>query len=172
MNLLSIWLVPKGNDLSNLSTIINDLADKYKSPVFTPHLTLFGDTKVDFQVLKSAVDEVFTNVKPFKVKSTGISQSELFFKTVFIEFNLDENLTNLFNNVSSKTDNRSIDSFKPHISLIYKMMPKEEKLKIIESLKVESEYTIGAAYIVAPKEGTDDFMDVEGWRILYKKSFT
>src|SRR3972149_1906104 len=172
MNKFSVWLVPQKDDETYLSNIIEDLGTKYSAPMFTPHLTLLGDVEIELDVLQNIVDKVFENTKPFQIKKTKLNQSEAFFKTVFIECELDENLSNLFKVLSSKTGQRNIDSFKPHISLIYKILQEDEKLKIIESLDVKEAFTISAAYITAPKEGTDDFMDVDGWRILYKKSFT
>jgi 2'-5' RNA ligase len=169
-NLLSVYLVPKEKDKEYLDNIIKDLAKKYDSPIFIPHLTLFGDINMDAEELKEAIDRVFENIKPFKIKKTAINQSEAFFKTVFIEFEINDTLKNLFQALSQRTNKQSIDNFKPHISLIYKLMPEEEKLKIIQGLSVKDEYTIGAAYIVAPKARDKDFMDVEGWRILYKKT--
>lgn len=165
----SVWLVPQKNDEKELTSIIDNLAKENDSPVFTPHLTLIGDTDIGFEDVKSAVDEVFANQPQFKIKAQGLNQSEAFFKTVFIEFEINDTLRNLFQAFSQRTDKRNIDNFKPHISLIYKLMPQDEKVKIINSLNIKDEYTIGGAYIVAPKEGDVDFLDVEGWRTLYKK---
>lgn len=165
----SVWLVPQKNDEKELSSIIDNLAKENDSPVFTPHLTLIGDTNIGFEDIKSAVDEVFANQKPFTIKTQKVSKSELFFKTVFIEFDVNETLRNLFQTLSQRTDKRSIDNFKPHISLIYKLMPEDEKVKIINSLNIKNEYTIGGVYIVAPKIGEKDFLNVKGWRTLYKK---
>lgn len=170
-NLLSVWLVPAKEGEEELTATVNNLAKEHGSPIFTPHLTLIGDVSMTLWDLQSAVDEVFTHKPQFKVKTQGLSQSEAFFKTVFIEFEINDTLRNLFLALSERTDKRSVDNFKPHISLIYKLMPQDKKAKIINSLNIKDEYTIGGAYIVAPKEGDADFLDVEGWRIIYKKNF-
>ncbi len=169
-NMFSIWLIPDEKDENELSKIVKNLAYRYNSPIFIPHLTLLGNVVISFDDLKSAVDEVFENKKPFTIKEAKLNQSEQFFKTVFIEFELDENLKKFFELLSIKTDKIDIETFKPHISLIYKIMSKEEKLKIIENLDVKNEFTIGRVFISAPKEGDADFMDVRNWRVLYKKS--
>jgi 2'-5' RNA ligase len=171
-NFFSVLLVPEEKDKNYLSKIIESLADKYSSPVFVPHLTLFGGITINFDELKSIINDVFKNTKPFTIKKTGINQSEAFFKTVFIEFERDEKLSELFKMFSQKTDGRDLSTFKPHISLMYKILPEDEKLKIISGLDIKNEFTIGSVYIVAPKVGDKDFRDVDGWRIVYKKSFT
>lgn len=166
-NLFSVWLIP---DEEELAEIIKDLAKKYNSPVFIPHLTLLADVTISFDDLKSAVDEVFENKKPFNIKKTRLNQSEQFFKTVFIEFELSDILKNLFTALSVKTDKKSVENFKPHISLIYKLMPEDEKRRIIKNLKIKNNFTINGVYINAPIKGDTDFMDVSNWRVLYKKS--
>lgn len=168
-DVLSVWLVPDEEDKKYLGQIIEDLGIRYNAPLFTPHLTLFGDLTIDLENLKAVVNEVFKNVKTFGIKKTRVNQSEKFFKTVFIEFEIDENLTNLFTAISRKTDNRDIYTFKPHLSLIYKIMTEKEKINIIKGLKIKDEFTIGSVYVNAPKKGSNDFMDVKGWRVLYEK---
>lgn len=169
-NLFSVWLVPQKNEEEYLSKIVKDLAIEHQSPVFTPHLTLLGGINTNFEDLKDAIDRTFDTIKPFKIKKTRLNQSELFFKTVFIEFELDEILQNAFTALSENTDKRSIEEFKPHISLMYKTMPTEEKLKVIEKLNVKDEFLIDSVYIQAPKEGNHDFLNVKGWRVLYEKT--
>jgi len=168
--LLSILLVPTKDGENYLSKIIRDLGTRYQAPVFVPHLTLFGGIVMEPEVLKTIVGSVFENIRPFKVKKTKINQSELFFKTVFIEFELSEELQNLFMEVSKRTDNRNLSTFKPHISLLYKTMPEEEKLNIIETLNIKDEFEIGKVVINAPANPEDkDFLNVSGWRSLYEK---
>ncbi len=168
-DLFSVWLVTQENDEEYLSKMVKDLAHEYQSPTFTPHLTLLGGINSNFEDLKDAIDKTFDTIKPFKIKKTRLNQSELFFKTVFIEFELDENLQNVFTTLSDNTDKGSIEEFKPHISLMYKTMREEEKLKVIEKLSVKDEFLIDSVYIQAPKQGDHDFLNVEGWRIFYKK---
>ena len=169
-NLFSVWLVPQRKEEKELNKIVKNLAKKYNSPIFIPHLTLLGNAMISFEALKSIVDEVFEDKKPLTIKKTKLNQSEQFFKTVFIEFELSDILKNFFIALSKKTDKSSVENFKPHISLIYKLMPESEKIRIIKSLDVKNNFIVDSAYIVAPKKGDADFLNVEGWRVLYKKS--
>lgn len=168
--LLSVWLVPQKNDEKYLKSIIERLGKENNSPTFIPHLTLFGDINIEFEGLKKAIDKVFENIKPFKINKTSVLQSELFFKTVFVEFEKNNLLTSLFENLVKETDEKKdISTFKPHISLIYKLMPEIEKIKIIKKLNIKDEYIIDKVLINAPKKGTKDFYNVKGWQSLYTK---
>jgi len=170
-NHFSVWLVPETSDKEYLEEIIKQLADKYSSPLFVPHLTLLPDANIKLDELKIAIKQIFKDTKAFKVNVEGINQSEAFFKTVFIEIKLKEILKNLFIGYSQNKFGAILSTFKPHISLIYKILPKNEKLSIISGLNIKNEFVIGSIYIVAPKEGEEDFHDVHNWRIVYKKSF-
>jgi 2'-5' RNA ligase len=169
-NLFSVWLVPEEKDNEYLRTIVDNLAKQYSSPVFSPHLTLAGSITSSLEEAKNAVDEVFKKTRPFKIRKTKLNQSELFFKTVFIELELDDNLKNLYIAFAEKIKEGDISTFKPHISLIYKLMSEQEKLKIIEKLSIKDEFTIEYVTINAPRAGAKDFMDVEGWRTVYKRN--
>lgn len=167
--LSSVWLVPDTKDRLYLENIVQTLSLKNGSPNFIPHLTLFGDLEIELNELKNIIYILFNNCHKFNIQKTKVNHSELFFKTVFIEFELNEKIKDFYLKLSSKTDNRSLDNFKPHISLIYKTMSDEEKLQIIESLNIKDNFTIGSIYINAPKNGEKDFLNVSGWQTVYKK---
>ena len=168
--LLSVWLVPEKEDENYLQELINTLGKENNSPIFIPHLTLFGDIKIEFEELKNAIDNVFENIKPFKIKKTCVFQSELFFKTVFVEFKKSNLLTNLFENLEKETgEKKDVSTFKPHISLMYKLMPEVEKLKIIKKHNIKDEFVIDRVFINAPGLGKKDFFDVNSWKTLYDK---
>lgn len=166
--LLSVWLVPQEKDKLYLYEIIDKLAKENNAPTFIPHLTLLPGIEMEVNDLKIILNEVFNQTKSFKINKTKISQSEQFFKTVFIEFELDENLKNLFMRLSEKTDNKSIDAFNPHISLLYKTMPEEEKEKIIKNLSIKNDFIIDKVIINAPGLGQTDYLDIPSWRNLYE----
>lgn len=168
-NLFSVWLVPDTEDKHYLENIISTLSLKNGSPNFIPHLTLFADLEIELNQLRNIIDIVFNNCHKFNIQKTKVSRSELFFKTVFIEFELNEKLRDFYIKLSTKTGKRGLVDFKPHISLIYKNMPDKEKLQIIESLSIKDYFTIGSVYINAPKNGEKDFLNVSGWQTVYKK---
>jgi hypothetical protein len=43
-NVRSIWLIPNSDDEAFLSSLIRDLAERFGTPVFAPHLALRGGT--------------------------------------------------------------------------------------------------------------------------------
>lgn len=173
-NLYSIWLVPQKSDEQYLEKIINKLALDYSAPSFIPHLTLFTEKNpsknISLEKLQQIINAVFKHQQPFEITKTGIGQSDYFWKTVFLEFELNETLRRLFESISEKTDKRDISLFKPHISLIYKTLTKEERIKIAESVQSKNKFILDKVFVNIPKEGDNDFSDIENWRHLYKKT--
>lgn len=170
MNLTySLWLVPQKDDEIYLSKIVNQLSEKYEAPTFVPHLTILGDIEIDLENLKKIVDQTFRKVKPFAVNITAVKFTENFRKTLFIEFEINNTLKNLFNELSEKTDKRSITTFTPHLSLIYKIMPNNDKEKIINNLYIKDQIIFGGIWINDNGNLPDGPEYVKSWKTLYKK---
>lgn len=51
----------------------------------------------------------------------------------------------------------SSDEFKPHISLIYKTMPKKERMNIIAILDIQKSYEFGGIAIVETSGSIDEW---------------
>jgi 2'-5' RNA ligase len=163
----SIWLVPQNEDKEYLQSIIQTLAEKYSSPIFIPHITLLADTHLDLEKLKLAVDKIFENIKPFTINKIDIDQCDQFFKTIYLKFELNEMLKNLFLDFSKNTEERNLSTFSPHLSLMYKRIPEKERKKIINDLTIKNEFVIGSVLI--NKNDSNDYENVNGWQIVYQK---
>jgi len=166
----SIWLVPEEQDEIALRSLIDELADKYHAPHFIPHLTLFSRIDMETETLKKIITETFEDQKSFIVKKDSIEQSDDFFKTVFINIELDDNLKNLFNKLSNRTGKRDLSLFKPHISLIYKNLEEKERIDMARTIKIKNELKLNRIFVVAPKRNDNNFKDMENLRVLFIKN--
>lgn len=169
MNTFSVWLVPQKEDKEYLDKVIRELAQKYDSPIFIPHITLFVDVKIEEDRLKSATEEIFSGIKPFVVRKKDLNQSDNFFKTVFIEFEQNEIFKKLYDEFSIQVEQRDFSLFKPHLSLIYKDTNEDERLNIIKGLNIKDEFKIGS--VIINRNDSNDYKNVEGWKIVYRKDF-
>lgn len=168
MDTFSVWLVPQKEDKEYLDGIIRELAQKYDSPIFIPHITLFVDVKMAEDRLKSLTEEIFSGIKPFVVRKKDLNQSDNFFKTVFIEFEQNEIFKKLYDEFSIQVEQRDFSLFKPHLSLIYKEINENERLDIVKGLHIKDEFKIGSAMI--NRNDSSDYQNVEGWKIVYIKN--
>jgi len=152
----SIWLMPSKTDLAYLSTIIQSLGRKYDAPTFEPHCTLFSP----ISDLKSSIKVIDTfDSQLFQVKSVCLNHSDVIWKTVFIELEMNNELEWLNQKFS---DISVMDyEFKPHISLIYQSISNKKRQAIIDNLDLKKYYKMDGIAIM------DTNQSVEEWKKVY-----
>jgi len=156
----SIWLIPSDSDKVYLSSIIQSLSDAYDAPTFAPHCTIFSPIS-DLEALKAIIQHL--KFKPFEVTMGGLNQSEVIWKTVFIELEANPHLTLL-----NYLFNQAFDPgyvFQPHLSLIYKEMDVDSKKAIINNLDLKKFYKMHRLAVV------DTSGPVETWKSVYEENW-
>jgi 2'-5' RNA ligase len=137
MQNFSVWLIPAQKDFDYFGNVINKMARKQGVPAFRPHVTLFvGQTdslkKIE-QILKNS-----TNLpRPFSLKTNGLDVTEAKFKTLFITLNNNEQLATLSLEIG-KIALKNEYHFKPHLSLLYKDMPLNEKEALLKKIDLKA----------------------------------
>ena len=156
----AIWLTFSKNDEDYLKKIIDNLAKKYQSPKFEPHVTVYGLIDSKISLIDNIVKEVSLNCNSCIVKKSKILQSEELWKTVYIELGMNKQLEVIHENLKKHFEKIVKYEFKSHISLIYKILPLEEKIKIINELDIKNQFTINKLVI------QKFFPDIEKWQII------
>lgn len=161
--MISIWLCPDNDDELYIQNIINVLSDTHNCARFYPHCTLLSGVKENNNDLENIIDKSIKNIGPIMVKSKRISFTDIFWKTVFIELIVANDLLSLQQNILKQVKSDIKYKFDPHISLIYNKMPKESKKKIINSLKIKSSFMMNK--IVAVKTG----QNISNWKKIVER---
>ncbi|MCH7763679.1 MAG: hypothetical protein IIB95_08050 [Candidatus Marinimicrobia bacterium] len=159
--MISIWLTPAEKDAKYLQNIINNLAAEYHAPIFSPHCTLYSPTDLGKIELERILKDAATGVGPISVTKDKLNHTPIIWKTVFIDLKPSWELSELSHRIKFALQNSNPNpnlnpipySFSPHISLIYKEMPDEQKEKIIRNLSVKNSYKMDK--ITAMKTGHD-----------------
>ncbi|MBI5860415.1 MAG: hydrolase [Nitrosarchaeum sp.] len=158
----AIWLTFSKDDRNCLKKIIDEISEKYHAPKFEPHITVYGLVDSELSLIDSIAKEVTLNCNSFMVKKSEILQSDELWKTVYIELKMNNQLEVIHKNLKKHFEKISKYEFNPHISLIYKILPIEEKIKIINELDIKNEFMVKK--LVVQKF----FPDVEKWKIIKK----
>ena len=169
MNQYSVWLVPSKKDLDNLSHLIRDIASSQNSQTFVPHITIFGNIKKNKKSVINETKIIFADHRSATLKITNLNQSEDFFKTVFIEFEVSKFLQSAFLQLKNKfRDSTSYAEkpFKPHLSLIYKNLSEKKRISIINSLRLKKSYSFNQIYIASPRNVYRGWYDIKSWKLL------
>jgi 2'-5' RNA ligase len=125
----SIWLLPSKNDHKLIYNKIEELSKVYNSQSFQPHCTLFSPV-FDLELAKDIIQEI--DINPFQVKTIKLNQSSNIWKTVFIELEKNELLNQLHQLFQNAFPTK--EAFKPNESLKYKIIPKNERMELINQI--------------------------------------
>ena len=158
----AIWLTFSKNDRDYLKKIIDKISEEYHAPKFEPHITIYGLVDSEIKLIDNIAKEAILNCNSFLVRKSEILQSDNLWKTVFIELKMNEHLESIHKNIKKHFEKISKYKFNPHISLIYKILPTEEKIKIINELDIKNEFRIENLAV------QKFFPEIEKWKIVKK----
>ena len=156
----AIWLTFSKNDRDYLKKIMDELAEKYQAPKFEPHITVYGLVDSEMSLIESIAKEATLDHNSFLVEKSKILQSEELWKTVYVELKMNNQLELIYKNLKKHFEKIVKYEFNPHISLIYKILPIEEKIKIINELDIKNGFMVNS--LVVQKF----FPEVEKWKIV------
>lgn len=122
----SIWLMPCAEDGEFLSGLLADFAGRFGTPVFTPHLTIRGDTSLAVAALEAGVTEVASDVPAFSEAITAIEASDTYFRSFYARFGVSAPLGQL----KQRLDPGAAEAFLPHVSLLYGFIPVAAKASL------------------------------------------
>jgi len=161
----AIWLTFSKSDREYLKNIIDKISEKYQAPKFEPHITIYGLIDSEISLIETIAKEITLNQNSFLVKKSEILQSDELWKTVFIELKTSQQLESIHKEFKKYFEKISKYEFNPHISLIYKILPTEERIKIINELNIRKEFAVSKLAI------QKFFPDVEKWKIVKEYDF-
>ncbi len=107
--------MPSAEDGVFLAGLVADLAGRFGTPVFTPHLTVRGDTDLPIAALEAGIAEAAATVPAFRETVTAIETSDTYFRSFYARFQISAPLAQL----KQRLDSEMADSFMPHVSLLY-----------------------------------------------------
>jgi len=150
------------NDEKYLSEIISKLSNQYGTPIFTPHVTVYGLVDASLEVLDKIVLESIQGTKSFNIKKNTILFSEDLGKTLFIDFHSNASMIKVNKYLTKHLIRFEKYEFKPHASLIYKKMSQEEKQKLANTLEIKNSFKITGIVIQEFPERVED------WKVVRK----
>ena len=163
---IAYWLIPTEPARSYFQNIVNDLAERYAAPEFEPHVTVHVGvdcTDTVGEVLSRAV----RGSKRIALQVLNVSNSPEFIKTLFVNFAPSAQLHRLNQSIRSATRDPSDYPLNPHLSLLYKSMPIQDRRLLTRSIEVHfPEVTFDSMKAVRCVSPTRTRSDVEAWRFV------
>ena len=153
------------NDEEYLSQIISKLSNQYGTPIFTPHVTVYGLVDTSLEELDKIVLDSIDGTKSFNIKKNTISFSDYLGKTLFIDFNSNASMIKINKHLTKHLSKFSKYEFKPHASLIYKEMNNEEKQRLANNLEIKNSFKITDIVIQEFPERIEDWKIVREYQL-------
>ena len=119
----SLWLMPCREDEAFLASLVSELAARFGTPIFAPHLTLRGDTNATFERLLDDIRAAAAASQPFTEPIAGIETTQAFFRAFYVRFAVSAPLLGL----KRRLDPQETERFMPHVSLLYGNLPEMVK---------------------------------------------
>lgn len=163
----SIWLMPPSDQEEAFGAIVRDLAKRFGSPVFQPHLTLVEDMPRSCEELKPLVELVAEGMASFEAPIETVEESELYYRSFYARFPVTPELRALKERAVDLFKVGSVETFMPHISLAYGVAESPEKAKAVADLRGKLQgrsVRFDRVCIVSSSQQTP----IEEWRIRYE----
>jgi putative hydrolase of the HAD superfamily len=161
---IAYWLLPETTARKVFVEKIRELARQFDAPAFVPHVTVFiapENSRNPAEVL----NELGAVMIDLTIRS--IRFSEQFTKTLVVQFEGNDALQELGDNIcrASKAPERYI--IDPHLSLLYANLALETKKQLAEQIAFPVyEVPFGAICAMRCARPTTTALEVERWRLL------
>ncbi len=130
-----LFLEPDEDTGKLLEETINSLAAISAGPSFPPHLTVLARIPEENEsVVCEKAQEVSKRAGPLTVSCEDFGVQDTYFRSLYLVANPTEELMALHKNAQELFAMRTSEGYLPHISLMYGLLPPEQKERIIESL--------------------------------------
>jgi 2'-5' RNA ligase len=166
-NAIVYWLVPAKPERELFRELIRVLAEQFEAPRFEPHLTLIAiadDGRAPREILRQI------HAPPIHLGVRGIGSSSRFTKTLFVRFESSKSLGKLVVDLGRELRKRTKSVRDPHVSLLYKKLPRRVKRELVSTIKLPFE-EVTFDFIQGVHSGLPirDGGDVEAWKVVAKK---
>ncbi|PYI93098.1 MAG: hypothetical protein DME97_07270 [Verrucomicrobia bacterium] len=164
--IVTYWLCPAEPARNHFAMLICNLAEKFNAPFFEPHVTLYV-TDAANENPSAVLEQVVKNRQSCHLSVRGLDHSDKFTKTVFVQFEPDEDLARLSSDLRRASTAQNDYQLNPHLSLIYKTMDRETKRDLAASLRLPfDKVRFDSAKAVISPAKIESRADVEAWRVV------
>ena len=166
--LLAFWLLPREDEAHRFRQIITDLATQCGAPVFEPHVTLCTtgeELPQPERPLASIGDRAAV-----ELEVRDLRWSDKFTKTLFVQFARGHEAAAISESLKRHVPGAGDGEFDPHLSLIYKMMPEEEKAALAARIEVPFKTVhFDQVAVVCSNPEVKTAADVRSWQIVARR---
>ncbi|MEQ8958929.1 MAG: cyclic phosphodiesterase-like protein [Coleofasciculus sp. C2-GNP5-27] len=164
---ISFWLIPSAAYRPFFQEIINSLAQAHDVPRFEPHVTIYSENYTADESVDQLIEAAVKNVPGFMLDIDQISYTDLYTKTLFVQFHPSAILTQISETLRRNSANPSNYVLNPHLSLIYQHLDQAIQKKLATELVIPyTQVFFDEVRAISTPEPVRSREDVEKWQTL------
>lgn len=167
----SVFLVPAAGDRRWADGVIHELADRYDTLPFEPHVTVYGgafSNDAELEPVRRALADAAAGTGPITLLVAGLGVTEEYFRSLFVSFGEDPALRRLHEAVKGAVAQDSGYLLVPHLSLFYADLPLAAKETAARTVALDrQEMRFDQVKIVVPDPVTG-WSDARRWQTLFR----
>jgi len=135
----SLWLIPSSPVYEYLTNYIADLAEKYQTASFEPHLTplIIGFSEFSQEELIAKTQELADKIGAIPLELGPVSMSNTFYQSVFVRVKASAVLMEAHLTAKEIFEIKDEHFFMPHMSLLYADFFMKQREEIMKEIKLE-----------------------------------
>jgi len=144
----SLWVVPAaGTKLSaKLSLCIAQISEQYRTPIFTPHVTLLGDIDGAQDDVRQKCHQLVSFLPAYKIRLGKISSNGTYFQILFSKVKETAGVMRA-NSFAQEIFNMSQKDYFPHLSLAYGNFSLNEIKTLKADIRQKQIKTVGKKFV-------------------------
>ena len=159
-SLLTLWAIPKKEEVPLFLESKRLIDNKLKGPSFPIHMTLAVQFDLNPSKVKNLEEEIATRISPIEISYKGYGMKDYFFQAFYVKVDLNQDLQSVRSKICNILKIED-GGFMPHLSLYYGKKSLEKKQSLLAELpEVEGSFTAQTFYLVS-----FDPKNIE-WKIL------
>ena len=132
-----LWLAPEGDALQRLQGVVDELAEAYDGPVFTPHVTLLSGLSGAEASLIEANRKLAARLPKFQLSLTAPEAGTTFFQCIYMRVAEDPALSRT-RHAAGEAFALPFADYMPHLSLYYGDVSPERRATILARVPAQA----------------------------------
>ena len=164
---VAFWLIPSQPERAFLQNLITDLAGRFSSPEFIPHVTIYSCHRSVLQEELAIMASLAGRCPLVTLRTDGLAFRDRLTEALFVRLNSAETLEWLRETMQNELSQASSHEFDPHVSLLYKFLPASVRASLAGEIKLPmQEICFDQIWAVAIPESIHSAENLSGWQTL------
>lgn len=133
----ALWLLPANDSAARLGAIMQRLQQRWRTPVFPPHITLLSGSTADFDTLAARLPTIAASIAPQLLQVETMAMEAYYFRAFYLRLARTEEILAAHAGVAAAFACPARTGYAPHLSLLYGSIARAQKLALGEELHSE-----------------------------------